>query len=87
MSKCVLFPQPEDQLSITIQDETRERQRKVKERNHLVSIGIAGFRISDTLVKHRNIDPKDARKGELTSPLPFTSHGRFMAGFLNLMPL
>jgi len=63
--KCILFPRPADQLSITIQDETRERQRKEKERNHLVSIGIAGFRVSDTSVKHRNIDPKDARRGNL----------------------
>ncbi len=58
MNKCVLFPRPEDQLSITIQDETRER-------NNLVSIGIVGFQISDTSVKHMNIDPKDTRRGNL----------------------
>ena len=61
---CIIFPS-EDQLSIQIQDETRERQRKEKERNHLVSIGIAGFRISETSVKHMNIDHKDARRGNL----------------------
>ena len=61
---CIIFPS-EDQLSIKIQDEERERQRKEKERNHLVSIGIAGFWISETSIKHRNIDHKDARRGNL----------------------
>ena len=65
MIKRAFFPRSEDQLSIQIQDETRERQRKEKLRNHLVSIGIAGFRISDTSVKHRNIDHKNARRGNL----------------------
>ena len=61
---CIISPS-EDQLLIQIQDETRERQRKEKERNHMVSIGIAGFRISETFVKYRNIDHKDARRGNL----------------------
>ena len=54
-----------DQLSITIEKEASERRRKEVERNHLVSIGFAGFRVSDKSVKHRNIDYKDARRGNM----------------------
>jgi uncharacterized protein (DUF2147 family) len=54
-----------DQLSITIQDEASERQRKEKERNHLVSIGLVGFQVSTTSAKHKNGDYKDARRGNM----------------------
>ncbi len=56
---------PADQLLSTIEIETSKRQRKKKERNQFFSIGFAGFGTSSTTVKHRNIDYKDARRGNM----------------------
>jgi len=42
-----------------------ERRRKKPERNNLVSVGFARFRVSDKSDKHRNIDPKDVRRGNM----------------------
>jgi hypothetical protein len=49
-------------MSITIQKERSELKNIETERNHLVSIGLGEFLVSDKSVKQSNIDPNDARR-------------------------
>jgi len=44
---------------------TINHNSKETERNNLVSIRFTRFQVSDKSVKHRNIDPKKARRGNM----------------------
>ena len=52
-------------MDLEAQEDARSRKQGQQCRDHLVQKGAAGCRVSDVPIKHRNVKPADAKRGNL----------------------